>query len=131
MAGEPRFRFTKIVVDDLDAQAAFYSAVLGQVVGHRFGGGEGDGVFEEVVMGPARGDDGPSLLLVRYPRRRTPRPGEAVLGFAVADVDETVRAAEAAGGVVRAEPRFLPQVAMRVARVEDPEGHLLEIVQQV
>jgi len=84
------FVFTKIVVDDLDAQATFYSTVLGQVVKHRFTGGEGQRAFEEIVMGSEAGD-GPSLLLIRYARGDRPQPGEAVFGFAVADADETVR----------------------------------------
>jgi lactoylglutathione lyase len=126
----PSFVFTKIVVDDLDAQAAFYSTVLGQVVKHRFSGGEGRRVFEEIVLGAEAGD-GPSLLLIRYVHGDSPRPGEAVFGFAVADVDETVRAARAAGGSVRSEPKFLPEAGMKVAELADPEGHLLEIVQQL
>lgn len=124
------FVFTKIVVDDLDAQAAFYTAVLGQVVKHRFIGGEGERVFEEIVLGAESGD-GPSLLLIHYASGGTPHSGEAVFGFAVTDVDATVRAALAAGGTVRSEPRSMPHVAMKVAELADPEGHLLEIVQQV
>jgi lactoylglutathione lyase len=121
-----RLMFIKIVVDELDVQAAFYATVLGQVAKHRVSR-EG---FEEIVTSPVDGD-GPSLLLLHYPHRDTPPPGEAVLGFSVPDVDEVVRAAVAAGGVVRSEPRSLSQVAMRVAQVEDPEGHLLEIVQHL
>jgi lactoylglutathione lyase len=121
------FVFTKLIVDDLDTQATFYATVFGQVVKHRFSGGEGDGAFEEIVMGPVSGE-APSLLLVRYDRK-APEPGEAVLGFAVADVDEAVRAALAAGGVVRSEPKSLPQQGVRVAEIADPERHRLELVQ--
>lgn len=124
------FAFTKIVVDDLDAQADFYSTVLGQVSKHRFTGGEGHRAFEEIVMGSAAGD-GPSLLLIRYVDGSSSRPGEAVFGFAVADVEETVRAARAAGGSVRSEPKSLPEAGVKVAELADPEGHLLEIVQQL
>ncbi len=123
------FAFTKIVVDDLDAQAAFYSTVLGQVSKHRFTGGEGHRAFEEIVMGSAAGD-GPSLLLIHYVDGSS-QPGEAVFGFAVADVEETVRAARAAGGSVRSEPKSLPEAGVKVAELADPEGHLLEIVQQL
>ncbi|WP_236808237.1 VOC family protein [Amycolatopsis albispora] len=122
--------FTKIVVDDLDAQASFYAAVFGQVVRHRFSGGEGLRAFEEIVMGSAAGD-GPSLLLIHYADGATPHPGEAVLGFTVADVEETACAARAAGGTVRSEPRSMPAGGMKVAELADPEGHLLEIVQHL
>ncbi|MGC7101786.1 VOC family protein [Amycolatopsis lurida] len=121
-----QFSFAKLVVKDLDAQAAFYGAVLGLAEVHRFSGGEGDGAFDEVVLGGQ-----PSLLLMHFPRRTFPRPGEVVLGFAVDDVDRAVRAAEAAGGVVRTAPKSIPQPAMRVATVEDTEGHLLELVQHL
>jgi hypothetical protein len=47
--------FIKIVVDDLDVQAAFYATVLGQVAKHRVSR-EG---FEEIVTSPVDGD-GPS-----------------------------------------------------------------------
>ena len=123
------FAFTKLVVDDLDTQAEFYTTVFGQVVKHRFSGGEGDGAFEEVVLAPADGE-GTSLLLIRY-NHKAPQPGEAVLGFAVTDVDEAVRAALAAGGVVRSEPKSLPHQAVRVAEIADPERHRLELVQQL
>jgi predicted enzyme related to lactoylglutathione lyase len=42
---------------------------------------------------------------------------------------EVVRAAEAAGGVVRVAPRTVPQAGMTVAQVKDPEGHLVELLQ--
>ncbi|WP_228004257.1 VOC family protein [Amycolatopsis sp. YIM 10] len=119
-----RFVFTKIMVRNLDAQAAFYATALGLVVKHRFSGGEGDGAFEEVVLG-----DDPSLLLLHYPYRVQPPSGGAVLGFAVADLDQAVRAVEAAGGAVLTEPKSIPEAAMRVAKVEDIEGQLLELVQ--
>ncbi|WP_217231539.1 VOC family protein [Streptomyces anulatus] len=128
MADGQRFAFTKIAVKNLDAQSAFYSAALGQIVRHRVSGGEGDGAFSEVVMGSPDGD-GPSLLLVHHLQRETPTPGEVVLGFTVADVERVVRAVADAGGVVCAPPRSLPGQAVRVARVQDPEGHALEIVQ--
>ncbi|SMD27282.1 hypothetical protein SAMN05661093_10885 [Kibdelosporangium aridum] len=118
--------FTKIVVEDLDAQSAFYANVLGLEPKHRFSGGAGDAAFEEIVMG-----DGPSLLLLHYPHREPPRRGGTVLGFAVADVDQVVRAAEHAGGAVRSEPKTLAQPAIRVAELADPEGHLLEIIQHM
>ncbi|MFD5201021.1 VOC family protein [Streptomyces sp. NPDC058375] len=130
MADSQRFAFTKIAVSDLNAQSAFYSAVLGQVVRHRVSGGEGDDAFSEVVMGSPDGD-GPSLLLVHHLHRETPPPGEAVLGFAVADVERVVGAAEKAGGVVCAPPRSLPGQALRVAQLQDPEGHALEIIQHI
>ncbi|MEV1248660.1 VOC family protein [Nonomuraea sp. NPDC050022] len=126
MADGPRFSFTKLLVGDLEAEAAFYSTVLGLAVRHRVAGGEGQRPYEEIILGSAGGEE-PSLVLLR--REVAPQPGEAVLGFTVGDVDQVVRAAEAAGGVVRSGPRDMPQAGLRVAQVEDPEGHLVELVQ--
>ncbi len=54
-----------------------------------------------------------------------------MLGFAVADVEHTVRAAVTAGGVVRSGPTAVPSLGVCVAEIEDPEGNRLEIVQQL
>lgn len=119
--------FVKVVVNDLDEQAEFYRSVLSLAVVHRLSGGEGEGRYEQLVL--AGSEVGPTVLLVRYPDRGVPPAGEVVLGFGVADVDAVVRAAVAAGGLVRVEPRALPGTGMRVAVVTDPEGHALELVQ--
>jgi lactoylglutathione lyase len=128
MAIGQRFAFTKLLVGDLEAEAAFYSTALGLVARHRISGGEGQGAYEEIVLCVA-GDQEPSLVLLRRLHQATPEPGEAVLGFVVHDVEQVVRAAEGAGGVVRSGPKIVPQAGLRVAQVEDPEGHLVELVQ--
>ena len=130
MTDGQRFAFTKIVVDDLDAESAFYSAVLGLVEKQRTTAGKGDAAYTEAVLSFTHSDE-PSLLLLKRLGREAPAPGEAVLGFAVPDVDRVVRAAKAAGGTVRVEPRSIPPHGLRVVQRADPEGHLLEIVQQL
>ncbi|MEU6917390.1 VOC family protein [Streptomyces olindensis] len=117
-------------MNDLEVESSFYSSVIGLVETHRVTGGEGDGTYAESVM-RSPDSDGPSLLLIKHLHREAPTPGEAVLGFSVADVDELVRAAQAAGGTVRGEPRSIPRYRMRTAQVTDPEGHLLEFVQHL
>lgn len=120
------FTFTKVVVGDLDAQCGFYVAVLGLSAVHRMANGEGAEKHEQVVL---RGDgEGPSLVLVAYSSREVPVPGEAVLGFEVADVDVTVHAAVEAGGSVRVAPKSAG--GSRVAVVLDPEGHAVELLQK-
>ncbi|ADI12949.1 hypothetical protein SBI_09831 [Streptomyces bingchenggensis BCW-1] len=66
------FVFAKIVVRDLDAQLAFYSEVLGQVVKHRVSGCAGEHAFEEVVMGSTDGDGPVDHLRVIPPPATTP-----------------------------------------------------------
>ncbi|MFI6792082.1 VOC family protein [Nonomuraea sp. NPDC050383] len=128
MAVGQRFAFTKLLVADLEAAAAFYSAVLGLLTRHRVTGGEGEAAYQEIILSAAE-DDGPSLILLHRPHQAAPDPGETVLGFVVDDVEQVVRQARAAGGVVVSGPTAVPQAGVRVAQVEDPEGHAVELVQ--
>jgi lactoylglutathione lyase len=116
MGGTPRFAFVKLSVKDLDGQAHFYSAVLGLRPVHRGAG--------QVLL-----SDGEEASLV-LARRDPVDPGRTVVGFRVADLDATVDVAQTAGGVVRVHPRQVPGTTMRVAIVADPEGHLLELLEQ-
>ncbi|MDX3100971.1 VOC family protein [Nonomuraea angiospora] len=124
MALDRRFAFTKLLVGDLEGEVAFYSAVLGLIIKHRLSAGEG----EEVIL-CATGREEPSLVLLHRPHQARPQPGEAVLGFVVDDVEQVVRAADGAGGVVRVAPKAVPRAGVTVAQVEDPDGHLLELLQ--
>jgi predicted enzyme related to lactoylglutathione lyase len=128
MAVGHRFAFTKLLVADLEAEAAFYSAALGLVTKHRVTGGEGQAAYQEIILS-AVGEEGPSLILLRRLHQQPPEPGESVLGFVVDDVEQVVRQAKDAGGVVRSGPTAVPQAGVHVAQVEDPEGHAVELVQ--
>jgi len=128
MAVGQRLAFTKLLVGDLEAEVAFYSTALGLITKHRVSGGQGRTAYEEIVLSPAESDE-PSLVLLRRLHQATPTPGEAVLGFVVDDVEQVVRAAEGAGGVVRSAPKAVPRAGLTVAQVEDPEGHLVELLQ--
>lgn len=129
MTDVQRFAFTKIVVDDLDAQCAFYASVFGLSVRHRTGGGTGEDEFDEIVLGD--GADGASLLLLRFRRGKAPSPDGVVLGFTVSDVAAVVRAAVAAGGAVTMRPRPLPGLPLLVGQCTDLDGRALEVVQQL
>lgn len=124
------FRFTKILVDDTEAQFSFYSSVLGMTEKYRVKQGVDDDALEEIIMTSAHGGD-PALVLLHYLNRPTPPPGEAVLGFNVTDLDAAVRAARTAGGTVATPRKELPEFGISVAFVEDPEGHRLELVQRL
>ncbi|MFG2960992.1 VOC family protein [Streptomyces sp. NPDC048291] len=113
---------------DPEAQFAFYSAVLGMAEKYRFSQGEEGDALEEIIMTQAGGGD-PTLVLLCYPNRPKPVPGEAVLGFSVPDLDDTVRRVVEAGGSVAEPPREVAGFGIRVAFVLDPEGHRLELVQ--
>jgi lactoylglutathione lyase len=124
MGGRHGFAFVKIQVKDLDAHIAFYGSVLNLQPAHRMSGPAGDQVFLAGV------NEGPSLVLVHHHAASVSRGG-AVLGFRVADLDATVRAALTAGGEARVLPKPIPGGGLRVAVVADPEGHALELLEDV
>ncbi|KDE12223.1 VOC family protein [Rhodococcus aetherivorans] len=130
MSSDTRFAFTKIFVDDVAAEAAFYRAALGMTEKARLTIGEGEDAVEEIILTTRRGDDS-SLILWRYVERPTPAPGEAVLGFNVPDVENTVLAVERAGGTAERPVEKMPDLGFVTAFVKDPEGHLLELVQNL
>jgi len=125
MAGSLRFQFTKIRVADVDKEFAFYSAALGRVEKFRYTRPDGEIPVDEIVMTTTDGTE-QSIVLLNYLGRPVPPPGSCVLGFLVDDVDETVQRAVAAGGTLTKEPFDIADMNIRVAFVEDPEGHTLE-----
>lgn len=130
MSSDKRFAFTKIFVDDIEAQASFYRAVFEMREKGRLTVGTGRDAVEEIILTSGRDDDS-SLIVWRYPERPTPPPGEAVIGFNVPHIEDTVRAVEAAGGIVHTEVEQMPELGFAVAFVKDPEGHLIEIAQNL
>ncbi|MFZ3393609.1 VOC family protein [Rhodococcus sp. 7Tela_A2] len=130
MTSDKRFAFTKIFVDDIEAQASFYRAAFEMREKNRLTIGTGRDAVEEIILTSGRGDDS-SLIVWRYPERPTPAQGEAVVGFNVPNLEDTVRAVEAAGGTVHTKIEQMPELGFAVAFVKDPEGHLIEIVQNL
>ncbi|WP_068166019.1 VOC family protein [Rhodococcus phenolicus] len=130
MNGDTRFAFTKIFVDDIEAQAAFYCAAFDMTEKNRLTIGEGESAVEEIILTSGRNDDS-SLIVWRYVERPTPVPGEAVLGFNVPDVQATVRAVRESGGTIDTPIEQMPDIGFAVAFVKDPEGHLIEVTQNL
>jgi lactoylglutathione lyase len=126
MAGSTRFRFTKIRVADVDEEFAFYSAVFGRVEKLRYTNPDGEIPVDEIIMTSPEGDE-QSLVLLHHLGEPVPPPGSSVIGFLVDDVDATVERAVAAGGTLTTAPYDIPDMKIRVAFVEDPEGHTLEL----
>jgi catechol 2,3-dioxygenase-like lactoylglutathione lyase family enzyme len=126
------FGFTKLIVSDVDRLFAFYNSVFGLVEKARVRQGEGEYQLDEIIMG-SRGEGyaTPTLVIQRFPNRPIPKPGEATLGFVVADVDATVAAALAAGGSIYRAAHAQPQHGVKVAFVRDSDGHMVEIVEML
>jgi predicted enzyme related to lactoylglutathione lyase len=125
---DAQYGFSKVFVHDLDAMAAFYEDVFGVIRYNR---------HQDVMLGrkideityQATYPGGSSLTLIKYQDSTAPSAGESVQGFTTTDIDALVRRAQAAGGRIAEPIRKIEEFKLRVAFVEDPEGHINEVVQ--
>jgi lactoylglutathione lyase len=130
--GEARkasFGFTKLVVDDVEKMATYYTSVYGLRALHRVQAEIAGEPISECIMGPGDEMSAESLVMLKYLRRVDPPKGEVILGFITSDVDALLQRAIAAGGNVVEGTHDMPEHGVRVAFVKDPEGHLAEVVQ--
>ncbi|MBF6451164.1 VOC family protein [Nocardia elegans] len=117
-------------MDDLEGQFAFYSSLFGRVERTRYEFDDRDDPLREIIMISPDGTE-QSLVLLHYKNRPAPTPGSAVIGFQVRGLDELVHRAEAAGATVTERPRTMADIGIRVAFVQDPEGHVLELFERL
>ena len=126
------FGFTKLVVHDLDAAAAFYCKVYDLHAVQRVRGESiGDEEIEEIMLSADPKATFGSFVILKYLRRPPPPTGELLLGFGTDDLPALLERVCAAGGRVHAPIRDLPHHGLRVAFATDPEGHVAELVQLV
>lgn len=113
----------KLVVPDLDAAEKFYIGALGMQRRLTF---EAPG-FREVVLGHGRQDV--SLVLLQWTDGRALPAGglHGPVGFFTPDLDQLIRQLEAAGARVKMPP--MEDAGMRIAFMESPDGHELELLQ--
>lgn len=125
------FSFTKLVVDDLDRMAAFYSQVFELHVTGRleFEKGAIGEPIEEVFLCPEPTDRYGQFVLFKFKQRRPPRDNEVILGFETRDLDAVLARATRLGGALAAPIKDMPELKVRVAMVKDPEGHLCEVLE--
>jgi predicted enzyme related to lactoylglutathione lyase len=123
------YAFTKLVVDDLEKMAAFYSQVYGlreiARVQERIAGA----AIDEIMLGVGPDMSPGSLVLLNFVDALPPRNGEVILGFTTDDLPALLERVRAAGGGVHAAIRQMPEMKIQVAFATDPEGHLAELVQ--
>ncbi|MBM3658886.1 MAG: glyoxalase/bleomycin resistance/dioxygenase family protein [Actinobacteria bacterium] len=123
------FSFTKIVVGDLDASAAFYAQTFGLEESFRVSAAIADRPMEEIVFA-ATGEGAGTLILLTF-TDGAPAPAGVIPGFVTDDVDAVFARGIAAGGSVAQEPRDLPEHAHRVGFLADPEGRIIEVAQPI
>jgi len=128
MAGKAHFGFTKLIVQDLEAMAAFYEVVAGLERSGRVQSAVGDRAIDEILF-HATGQGGPTLVLFKFLDREAPAREESILGFITPDVAAFVERTKAGGGQVVSEIQTQPEHGVKVAFVTDPEGHLIEVVE--
>jgi len=125
------FAFCKLIVDDLEGAAAFYRQVFGIVDWHRVTkkvSATTGGPIDEITFRPT-GDGGPSLTLLKLADKPAPPRGETILGFITPDIAALVERAVIAGGRIATPIKAQPEHRIKVAFIEDPEGHLIEIIE--
>jgi hypothetical protein len=121
--------FTKLVVDDLDAMSDFYQHVYGLMRLGRVQATIAGSPIDEVLLGT---EAGPSLILLKWVGQERPQPGSVILGFTTTDITALFDRAQQAGARTRQTPRKLEAAGgLCVGFLEDPEGHLAEIVELV
>lgn len=117
-----------LLVDDLDRALAFYTQVLGLCLGHRSGayaqldtGTTRLGLYTRTAM----------AQVVGFPLH-TPDPHAPgfELGFKVPDVDAAFAELTARGATATTPPTTRPW-GQRTAYVRDPDGHLIELAQDL
>ena len=123
------YAFTKLVVDDLEKMAAFYSQVYGlreiARVQERIAGA----AIDEIMLGAGAEMSPGSLVLLKFVDEPPPRNGEVILGFTTDDLPALLERVRGAGGGVHDAIRQMPEMKIQVAFATDPEGHLAELVQ--
>lgn len=117
-----------LIVDNLDRTLQFYTDVLGLRLGHRSGdyaqldtGATRLGFYTREAMAKTLG------LSLQPPAQNAPG---FEIGFKVADVDAAFAELVAGGATPVTSPTTRPW-GQRTAYVRDPDGHLIELAQDL
>jgi lactoylglutathione lyase len=121
--------FTKLIVRDLQAEAAFYRAVCGYGEGHYIIAPIAGRDMEEIVF--TRPDREVELALLSFKEGPHAPPGSVLAGFYTEDLDAFQARVLANGGAVHQAigPLRMGAIKTRFAYYTDPEGHLMEVIE--
>ena len=122
------FSFTKLVVADLEASAAFYSEVFGLREQYRVKSDIGGRTLQEILF-ESTAPGGATFVLLRFDDTSEPAAGSVIGGFITDEIDELFPRAVAAGATVIGPVHDAPEHGVRVGFLADPDGHLLEVCQ--
>lgn len=123
------FSFTKLVVSSLVRSEHFYGRVFGMKPVDRVSSDEHAYALEEVMMSLSGLRDAHLLILTEYLRLPAPPGGSAWTGFVVDDLAEALAAIKSEGGEIAVQPHDTPSHGVRAAVAQDPDGHLIELIQ--
>jgi predicted enzyme related to lactoylglutathione lyase len=118
MAGVNGIAWFEIGTDNPAGAQKFYGEIFGWTFGYDDGDAPG---YQMIIAG-----DGPGLHAGGLLDTGGALPGYAVFGVLVADVAETIRRVEAAGGSVRRAPEVTP-AGITFAHLLDPAGNQFEV----
>lgn len=121
----------KLVVDDLEASAAFYTTVFGMVEVERIKVDTGIRYpLDEIILasGGAPATEF-RLILLKYVGKAPPSRSDHLLCLVVPDLDAVVEHLPKMGGKVLRPPQKMREEGSRMAIAADNAGNLLEIVQ--
>lgn len=140
-------RHTGLVVRDLETSLAFYRDFLGLELAGR---AREEGPYIENLVGipgailewaKLKTPGGHLVELLQYISHPAPdspevlgradRPGCSHLAFTVADIDSLFEALAAAGHKCNHAPQFSPDGKVKVMYAHDPDGIILELVQEI
>ncbi len=120
--------YVVLIVEDLDRALPFYTEVLGLELGHR------SGAFAQLRTGATRvalyERDAMGATLGRELRAPDPDAPGFELGFKVDDCDAVYRELVGRGAAAIAPPTTRAW-GQRTAYVADPDGHLVELAQDL
>ena len=124
------FAFTKLVVADLEASAAFYTQVFDLQEQRRVKDDIGGRAIEEILY-EATAPGGAAFVLLHFADTPEPSAGSVIAGFLTDEIDDVFARAVAAGATVLEPAHDAPEHGVRVGFLADPDGHLLEICQML
>ena len=138
-------RHTGIVVNNLDRQISFYRVLGFSKLSRRLETGpfidQLTGINSvKVEWAKMKAPDGSVLELLKYHSHSLPIPqpkatsnqmGCSHIALTVTEINEICRAIETSGGSVVNSPALSPDGNVKVAYCHDPEGVLIEVVEEL